>query len=96
MTLPRLCVSSLSYCGKLTRLRYKCLHKENYSCQSPKLLFVSSRHQPFVRYIHQQAKRMKVIPVPALSDNFMYLVIDESTHKAFVVGMHQSSFTSLK
>jgi len=28
---------------------------------------------------------MKVIPVPALSDNFMYLVVDESTNKAFVV-----------
>jgi len=28
---------------------------------------------------------MKVIPVPALSDNFMYLVIDESTRKAFAV-----------
>jgi len=34
---------------------------------------------------HQQTNRMKVIPVPALSDNYMYLVVDESTKKAFVV-----------
>jgi len=44
------------------------------------------------RQLHQRSQiiatattRMKVIPVPALSDNYMYLVIDESSRHAFVV-----------
>lgn len=42
--------------------------------------------QSFVRQFHQQA-RMKVVVVPALSDNFSYLVVDKSTGKAFAVGL---------
>jgi hypothetical protein len=30
---------------------------------------------------------MKVVVVPALSDNFSYLVIDQSSGKAFAVGI---------
>lgn len=42
--------------------------------------------QSFVRHLHQQA-RMKVVVVPALGDNFSYLVVDKSSGKAFAVGM---------
>ncbi|VDM45195.1 unnamed protein product [Toxocara canis] len=31
------------------------------------------------------ASNMKVIPVPALSDNYMYLLVDERTHQAAIV-----------
>lgn len=30
-------------------------------------------------------RKMKVIPVPALSDNYMYLLIDEKTDNAAIV-----------
>jgi hypothetical protein len=30
---------------------------------------------------------MKVVVVPALGDNFSYLVVDQSSGKAFAVGM---------
>lgn len=30
-------------------------------------------------------RKMKVIPIPALSDNYMYLLIDEKTNNAAIV-----------
>jgi hypothetical protein len=54
-----------------------------YFSPSQSLLFVS-RH-----FYHQQTviKGMKVVVVPALSDNFSYLVVDKSTGNAFAVGL---------
>jgi len=43
-------------------------------------LFSVSKH-----FYHTQARGMKVIVVPALSDNFSYLVVDKSTGNAFAV-----------
>jgi hypothetical protein len=49
---------------------------------------LTRKPQIICRHIHRQVQqKMKVVVVPALGDNFSYLVVDQSSGKAFAVGM---------
>lgn len=47
------------------------------------LLRVHYRH--FVQPAHKQLKEMRIHIIPALQDNYMYLLVDETNNEAAVV-----------